>query len=113
MNWFTEIEGNNLNRFDLYLDGDYRQWVDETPADDFYLVHCVSGDNAQGTGFARVLNDRYHFRDSLCADLAESFPGFGTTGWTFDKRFGDFFRIPLLRDSNGKYSPGKMQRMKF
>lgn len=113
MNWFTEYQGNILDRFDLYLDGDYRPWVDEAPADDFYLVHCVSGDNAQGAGFARVLNDRYHFRDSLCADLAESFPGFGTTGWTFDKRFGDFFRIPLLRDSNGEYSPGKMQRMKF
>ena len=112
-NWFTEFEGNILNRFDLYLDGDYRPWVDEQPADDFYLVHCVSGDNAQGAGFARVLNDRYHFRDSLCADLAESFPGFGTTGWRFDKRFGDFFRIPLLRDSNGEYSPGKTQRMKF
>ena len=113
MNWFTEIEGNILDRFDLYLDGDYRPWVDEAPADDFYLVHCVSGDNAQGAGFAKVLNDRYHFRDSLCADLAESFPGFGTTGWTFDKRFGDFFRMPLLRDSNGEYSPGKIQRMKF
>lgn len=113
MNWFTEIEGNILDRFDLYLDGDYRPWVDEAPADDFYLVHCVSGDNAQGEGFARVLNDRYHFRDSLCADLAESFPGFGTTGWRFDKRFGDFFRIPLLRDSNGECFVGKMQRMKF
>lgn len=113
MNWFTEFEGNILNRFDLYLDGDYRPWVDEAPADDFYLVHCVSGDNAQGSEFAKVLNDRYHFRDSLCADLAESFPGFGTTGWTFDKRFGDFFRIPLLRDSNGEYFVGKMQRMKF
>ena len=113
MNWFTEVKGNILNRFDLYLDGDYRPWVDEAPADNFYLVHCVSGDNAQGAGFAKVLNDRYHFRDSLCADLAESFPGFGTTGWIFDKRFGDFFRIPLLRDSNGEYSAGKMQRMKF
>ena len=113
MNWFTEVEGNILNRFDLYLDGDYRPWVDEQPADDFYLVHCISGDNAQGAGFAKVLNDRYHFRDSLCADLAESFPGFDTTGWTFDKRFGDFFRVPLLRDSNGEYSAGKMQRMKF
>lgn len=112
-NWFTEIEGNILNRFDLYLDGDYRPWVDEAPADDFYLVHCVSGDNAQGAGFAKVVQDRYHFRDSLCADLAESFPGFGTTGWTFDKRFGDFFRIPLLRDSNGECFPGKMQRMRF
>ena len=113
MNWFTEIEGSILDRFDLYLDGDYSPWVDEQPADDFYLVHCVSGDNAQGAGFAKVLNDRYHFRDSLCADLAESFPGFGTTGWTFDKRFGDFFRIPLLRDPNGKCFPGKIQRMKF
>lgn len=113
MNWFTEFEGNILNRFDLYLDGDYSPWVDEQPADDFYLVHCVSGDNAQGAGFAKVLNDRYHFRDSLCADLAESFPEFGTDGWIFDKRFGDFFRIPLLRDSNGEYSNGKMQRMKF
>lgn len=113
MNWFTEIEGNILNRFDLYLDGDYRPWVDEAPADDFYLVHTVSGDNAQGAGFARVLNDRYHFRDSLCADLAESFPGFGIDGWTFDKRFGDFFRIPLLRDGNGEYFAGKIQRMKF
>lgn len=113
MNWFTEIEGNILNRFDLYLDGDYRPWVDEQPADDFYLVHCVSGDNAQGAGFAKVLNDRYHFRDILCADLAESFPGFGTDGWIFDKRFGDFFRMPLLRDSNGEYSVGKTQRMRF
>lgn len=113
MNWFTEVEGNILDRFDLYLDGDYRPLVDETPADNFYLVHCVSGDNAQGSGFDKVLNDRYHFRGSLCADLAESFPGFGTTGWTFDKRFGHFFRVPLLRDSNGEYSPGKIQRMKF
>ena len=113
MNWFTEYQGNILDRFDLYLDGDYRPWVDEAPADDFYLVHCISGDNAQGAGFAKVLNDRYHFRDSLCADLAESFPGFGTDGWIFDKRYGDFFRVPLLRDSNGEYSVGKIQRMKF
>ncbi len=112
-NWFLEQTGNVLDRFDLYLNGDYRPWVDEQPADNFHLVHTVSGDNAQGAGFARVLNDRYHFRDSLCADLAESFPGFGTTGWTFDKRFGDFFRIPLLRDSNGEYYAGKMQRMRF
>lgn len=113
MNWFTEYQGNILDRFELYLDGDYRPWADEQPADDFYLVHCVSGDNAQGAGFAKVLNDRYRFRDSLCADLAESFPGFGTDRWYFDKRFGDFFRIPLLRDNNGKYSVGKIQRMKF
>lgn len=113
MNWFTEFEGNILNRFDLYLDGDYRPWVDEQPADDFYLVHCVSGDNAQGAGFAKVLNDRYHFRDSLCADLAESFPGFGTDGWTFDKKFGHFFRVPFLQDSSNKFYIGKVQRMKF
>lgn len=113
MNWFTEIEGDILERFDLYLNGEYRPLVNERKTDNFYLVHCVSGDNAQGAGFAKVLNDRYHFRDSLCADLAESFPGFGTDGWTFDKRFGNFFRIPLLRDSNGEYSVGKIQRMKF
>lgn len=113
MNWFVEIEWDILNRFDLYLNGEYRPWVDEKPADDFYLVHCVSGDNAQGAGFAKVVQDRYHFRDSLCADLAESFPGFGTDGWIFDKRFGDFFRMPLLRDNHGEYSVGKIQRMKF
>lgn len=113
MNWFTEIEGDILERFDMYLNGEYRPWVNEQPADDFYLVHCISGDNAQGAGFAKVLNDRYHFRDGLCADLAESFPGFGTDGWTFDKRFGDFFRAPLLRDSGGVYDVGKIQRMKF
>lgn len=109
MNWFTEIEGNILDRFDLYLDGEYRPWVDEQPADDFYLVHCVSGDNAQGAGFAKVLNDRYHFRDSLCADLAESFPGFGTDKWHFHKSSGEFYRIPL----NPNYTLGEAQRMKF
>lgn len=113
MSWFTEIDGDILERFDLYLNEGYRPWVNEQPADDFYLVHCVSGDNAQGAGFAKVLNDRYHFRDSLCADLAEGFPGFDLNGWSFDKRHGDFFRIPLLRDGNGEYSAGKIQRMKF
>lgn len=113
MNWFIEYEGDILERFDLYLSGEYRPWIDDAPADDFYLIHCVSGDNAQGAGFAKVLNDRYHFRDALCAGLAESFPGFGTDGWTFDKRHGDFFRVPLLRDDNGKYSAGKIQRMRF
>ena len=106
--WFNEIEGDVLYRFDSYLNGDYKSF-----ADDFYLVHCVSGDNAQGAGFAKVLNDRYHFRDSLCADLAESFPGFGTDGWTFDRRHCDFFRIPLLKDDDGEYSAGKIQRMRF
>ena len=114
MNWFTEINGDILERFDLYLNGEYRPWVNEQPADDFYLVHCVSGDNAQGAGFAKVLNDRYHFRDSLCADLAESFPGFGLNGWTFDKRHGDFFRIPLVyNDGATPYTAGNIQRMKF
>lgn len=113
MNWFTEIDGDILERFDMYLNGGYRPWFDERKADDFYLVHCVSGDNAQGAGFAKVLNDRYHFRDSLCADLAENFQGFGTDGWTFDKRYRDFFRVPLLRNNHGEYSAGKMQRMKF
>lgn len=109
MNWFTEYQGNILDRFDLYLDGDYRPWVDEAPADNFYLVHCVSGDNAQGAGFAGVLNDRYHFRDSLCADLAESFPGFGTDKWHFHKSSGMFYRIPL----NPNYTLGETQWMKF
>ena len=113
MSWFVEIEGDILERFDLYLNGEYRPLVNERKADDFYLVHTISSDNAQGAGFAKVLNDRYHFRDSLCADLAESFPGFGTDGWTFDKRYRDFFRIPLLRNDHGEYSAGKMQRMKF
>lgn len=113
MNWFTEIKGDILDRFDLHLSGEYRPRSNERKLFDFYLVHCVSGDNAQGAGFAKVLNDRYHFRDSLCADLAESFPGFGTDGWMFDKRFGNFFRIPLIRDNHGGYSPGKIQRMKF
>lgn len=106
--WFNEIEGDVLHRFDSYLNGDYKSF-----ADDFYLVHCVSGDNAQEAGFAKILNDRYHFRDSLCADLAESFPGFGTDGWTFDRRHCDFFRIPLLKDDDGEYSAGKIQRMRF
>ena len=106
--WFNENEGDVLYRFDSYLNGDYKSF-----ADDFYLVHCVSGDNAQGAGFAKILNDRYHFRDSLCADLAESFPGFGTDGWTFDRRHCDFFRIPLLKDDDGEYSAGKIQRMRF
>ena len=109
MNWFVEVEGNILDRFDLYLDGDYRPWVDEAPADNFYLVHCISGDNAQGAGFAKVLNDRYHFRDSLCADLAESFPGFGTDKWHFHKSSGKFYRIPL----NSNYTLGETQWMKF
>ena len=109
MNWFTEVEGNILDRFDLYLNGEYRPWVDEQPADNFYLVHCVSGDNAQGAGFAKVLNDRYHFRDSLCADLAEGFPGFGTDKWHFHKSSGEFYRIPL----NPNYTLGEAQWMKF
>lgn len=113
MNWFVEIEGDILERFDMYLNGEYRPWTNERKADDFYLVHCISSDNAQGAGFAKVLNDRYHFRDSLCADLAESFPGFGTDGWTFDKKFGHFFRVPFLQDSNDKSYIGKVQRMKF
>lgn len=113
MNWFTEIDGDILERFDLHLNGEYRPWANERKADDFYLVHCVSGDNAQGAGFAKILNDRHRFRDSLCADLAESFPGFGIDGWTFDRRYRDFFRIPLLRNDHGEYSPGKIQRMKF
>jgi len=108
MNWFVEIEGDILERFDLYLNGEYRPWFDERKADDFYLVHCVSGDNAQGAGFATVLNDRYHFRDGLCADLAEGF-GFGTDKWHFKKSSGEFYRIPL----NPDYSLGKAQRMKF
>ena len=108
-NWFWEQQGNVLDRFDLYLDGDYRPWVDEAPADDFYLVHAVSGDNAQGAGFAKVVNNRYHFRDSLCADLAESFPGFGTDNWHFNKSSGDFYRIPL----NPNYTLGKAQHIRF
>lgn len=113
MNWFVEIEGDILERFDLYLNGEYRPLVNESKADDFYLVHTISGDNAQGAGFAEILNDRYHFRDSLCADLAENFPGFGTDGWIFDKKFGNFFRAPFLRDDHGKLYLGKIQRMKF
>jgi hypothetical protein len=109
MNWFTEYEGDILERFELYLNDEYTAWVDEAPADDFYLVHCVSGDNAQGAGFAKVLNDRYHFRDSLCADLAESFPGFGTDNWHFSKSSGDFYRIQRFPNS----IRGKVQRMCF
>lgn len=109
MNWFTEYEGDILERFELYLNGEYTAWGDEAPADDFYLVHCVSGDNAQGAGFAKVLNDRYHFRDALCADLAESFPGFGIDKWHFSKSSGEFYRIQgfpnCIRD--------KVQRMRF
>ena len=109
MDWFTEVEGSILDRLDLYLNGEYRPWADEKPADDFYLVHCISGDNAQGAGFAKVLNDRYHFRDSLCADLAESFPGFGIDKWHFHKTSGEFYRIPL----NPNYTLGETQWMKF
>lgn len=109
MNWFTEYKGDILERFESYLNGEYTAWVDEVPADDFYLVHCVSGDNAQGAGFAKVLNDRYHFRDGLCADLAESFPGFGTDKWHFSKSLGEFYRIPL----NPNYTLGDAQYMKF
>lgn len=109
MNWFVEIEGDILERFDLYLNEGYRPWANEHKADVFYLVHCVSGDNAQGAGFAKVLNDRYHFRDSLCADLAESFPGFGTDKWHFSKSLGEFYRIPL----NPNYTLGEAQHMKF
>lgn len=109
MNWFTEYKGDILERFELYLNGEYVPWGDEAPADDFYLVHCVSGDNAQGAGFAKVLNDRYHFRDALCADLAESFPGFGIDNWHFSKSSGDFYRMQrfpnCIRD--------KVQRMRF
>ena len=109
MNWFVEIEGDILERFDLYLNGEYRPLVNERKADDFYLVHTISSDNAQGAGFAKVLNDRYHFRDSLCADLAESFPGFGTDKWHFQKASGEFYRIPI----NPNYTLGEAQRMKF
>lgn len=109
MDWFIEYEGDILERFDLYLNGEYRPWIDEAPADDFYLVHCVSGDNAQGAGFAKVLNDRYHFRDGLCADLAESFPGFGTDNWHFSKSSGDFYRIPGFPNC----TRDKVQRMRF
>lgn len=109
MNWFTEIDGDILERFDLYLDGRYRPWPNERKADDFYLIHCISSDNAQEAGFAKVLNDRYHFRDALCADLAEGFPGFGTDKWHFNKSSGEFYRIPL----NPNYTLGKAQHIRF
>jgi hypothetical protein len=109
MKWFYEIDGDILERFDLYLSGEYVPCVDERKADYFYLVHTISSDNAQGAGFAKVLNDRYHFRDSLCADLAENFPGFGTDKWHFSKSNGDFYRIPL----NPNYTLGEARRMKF
>lgn len=102
-NWFTEAKGDILDRFSLYLNGAYRS-LDSNPPDDFYLVHTISGDNAQGAGFARLLNMRYKFRQALCADFAESFPGFGTDNWMFDKNQGDFFRVTRDR---------KFQRMRF
>ncbi len=63
----------------------------------FFLVHTISGDNAQGAGIARAINYLYRFRDNLVADKARDL-GLIEGLWNFDRSYG-CFKNPCTTDT--------------
>ena len=94
--WFLEFDGDIFDWFNMRLHGGNYSEIIISPAQ-FFLVHTISGDNAQGAGIARTINSLYRFRDNLVADKARNL-GLIESGWRFDRSHG-CFKNPCTTDT--------------